>query len=1067
MDTRFGLTTPRVMLAAGLALLLAVTLLSRPPALAQLDSDGTAADDALALSGLLFNSAEHVVIARDDVSIDSLAGGLIQGAVEGPLVLTDTDELSDSAATEIERLGATSATILGGVDAVSQAVEDALVAVGLDVTRLGGATRFGTAEAIFEAEGTDALTGVVARAYPAEGNPTSVFADSIGGGTLGAGFGLPTFLTDTDTLTDTTLEALETSTLEQLLVLGGVDAIADEVVIDLESRGFVVTRLAGDDRAITAAAIAQYIDDAGPGVERVILVDGYLELGWASGFAAAAANLDGTTVVLLSNGDMLPPATAEFLVGGSYDIICGPNTTGTACDLATGNIPEPTPTPTDTPTDTPVEPSGTFTHVGTFDVTTAGSESAEIADVTADGQTLIYSDSPNNAIGFVDIADPSDPQDAGTIAYDGEPTSVAVLGDYLLVALNTSPDFDNPSGELIIADADDGTEIRTIDLGGQPDAIAVSPSGEYAAIAIENERDEDENDGLIPQLPGGFLVVLDATIPDQPNDWTATPVDLDGLAEVAPDDPEVEYVDINDENLAAVSLQENNHLVVVDLATGTVTSDFSAGEVTVEGVDATEEEIGPQENGDIQLTETITKRREPDAVSWIDSDSFSTANEGDYEDADGNEGGSRGFTIWGVDGTVEYDSGNTFEYEQIRAGHYNEGRSENKGGEPEGVETGVYDDGETTFLFVGAERTNVIGVYDVSDGAPTFVQLLPTGSGPEGLKAIGDRDLFVVAAENAEDGFPPLITLYDYDAEDTEPAYPQVASTGEVPVPWVALSGLATGPEGMAAVSDSILGVSYLYDVDPGTSPAAITARTAITGASFSLDAEGVAPAPEGGWWIASEGRYDGAIEERPNALVKIGDDGVVTEEITLPPALVDQATSSGFEGVAVTGEDTSEFLYTVIQREWADDDPGIVKIGRYEVATSTWTFADYELDAVESPAGGWVGLSELTPLPDGTFAVIERDNQLGTDARIKRVYGIDLAAATFAPYDDPRTVVPKTLLVDLLPALEAGSIWTPDKAEGMAISADGNVIVATDNDGLDDAIGQTLWLDLGPLEDL
>ena len=40
--------------------------------------------------------------------------------------------------------------------------------------------------------------------------------------------------------------------------------------------------------------------------------------------------------------------------------------------------------------------------------------------------------------------------------------------------------------------------------------------------------------------------------------------------------------------------------------------------------------------------------REPDAVQWIDDERFVTANEGDLD------GGSRGFTIFKKDGTVDY-----------------------------------------------------------------------------------------------------------------------------------------------------------------------------------------------------------------------------------------------------------------------------------------------------------------------------------------------------------------------------------------------------------------------------
>jgi hypothetical protein len=56
-------------------------------------------------------------------------------------------------------------------------------------------------------------------------------------------------------------------------------------------------------------------------------------------------------------------------------------------------------------------------------------------------------------------------------------------------------------------------------------------------------------------------------------------------------------------------------------------------------------------------------------------------------------------------------------------------------------------------------------------------------------------------------------------------------------------------------------------------------------------------------------------------------------------------------------------------------------------------------------------------------------------------------------------------LLADVLDELEANSIWTPEKLEGLAVTADGDVYIVTDNDGLDEAIGQTVFLSLGPVE--
>jgi hypothetical protein len=58
-------------------------------------------------------------------------------------------------------------------------------------------------------------------------------------------------------------------------------------------------------------------------------------------------------------------------------------------------------------------------------------------------------------------------------------------------------------------DLGDRTIETTINLGGQPDSIAVSPDGHYAAIAIENQRNESLNGGRMPQTPAGFLTIVD------------------------------------------------------------------------------------------------------------------------------------------------------------------------------------------------------------------------------------------------------------------------------------------------------------------------------------------------------------------------------------------------------------------------------------------------------------------------------------------------------------------------------------------------------------------------------
>jgi hypothetical protein len=91
----------------------------------------------------------------------------------------------------------------------------------------------------------------------------------------------------------------------------------------------------------------------------------------------------------------------------------------------------------------------------------------------------------------------------------------------------------------------------------KPEPRALSPE----PLAIRSN--EDYQDGLLPQDPPGKLVVLKMV--GLPAWWKTTDVDLTGLAATAPEDPEPEFVDINDRNQAMVSLQENNHFAIVDL----------------------------------------------------------------------------------------------------------------------------------------------------------------------------------------------------------------------------------------------------------------------------------------------------------------------------------------------------------------------------------------------------------------------------------------------------------------------------------------------------------------------
>ncbi|GLS30450.1 Esterase-like activity of phytase [Mesorhizobium albiziae] len=688
------------------------------------------------------------------------------------------------------------------------------------------------------------------------------------------------------------------------------------------------------------------------------------------------------------------------------------------------------------------------------DADTSKPTSSEIITASEDGNTLVYSDSPLGAVGFIDITDARAPKAGGIVKIDGEPTSVTIAGGKVLAGVNTSKSKAEPSGNLTVIDLASKAIEAACDLGGQPDSVALSKDGKFLAVAIENERDEEVDEGKIPQMPSGNLKILSlaAGVPDCA---TIKTVELTGLSEIAPEDAEPEFVAFNDAGEIAVTLQENNHIAIVDAATAKVTAHFSAGSVTLENVDT-------KKDGALRFTgKQENVLREPDAVKWLDNDRLVVANEGDYK------GGSRGFTIFRKTGEVAYESGPSFEYQVANAGHYPEARNK-KGIEPEGIETGTL--GEDKLLFVASERGSVVGVYKDTGGEPQFLQLLPSGIGPEGLVAIPSRNLLVTANETdlVEDGLARSHVMV-FERAEGPATYPMITAklTDEgTPLGWGALSALAAGDAAgkLFAASDSVYAnAPAIFAVDATQTPAVITGKTVVTrdgNPAQKLDIEGLVADGEGGFWLANEGDPAKLV---PHAILHVNDKGEISQEIGFPMDLLAHQTRFGLEGITTVGEGDDQMLVMAVQREWADDAKGQVKLVAYKPKAKEWSAVRYPLEAPSE--GGWMGLSEITA-HNGKLYVIERDNLVGDLAKVKRLYSVPLDGFKPAKLGGELPVVEKTLVRDLIPDLKSATNgYVVDKVEGFTIDKDGNAFVVTDNDGVDDSSGETLFLKLGNIE--
>ncbi|MEU3019797.1 MULTISPECIES: choice-of-anchor I family protein [unclassified Nocardiopsis] len=144
--------------------------------------------------------------------------------------------------------------------------------------------------------------------------------------------------------------------------------------------------------------------------------------------------------------------------------------------------------------------------------------------------------------------------------------------------------------------------------------------------------------------------------------------------------------------------------------------------------------------------------------------------------------GGRSFSIFGTDGEVLFDSGSDFERitaeaapEFFNSNHREstfDGRSDDKGPEPEGVALGKVKG--RTYAFVGLERVGGVMVYDVTDPrAVTFTQYLNNrdfGAEPSSRAAgdLGAEGLtFISAGDSPVPGVPVLVVANEVSGTTT------------------------------------------------------------------------------------------------------------------------------------------------------------------------------------------------------------------------------------------------------------------------------------------------------------
>lgn len=251
------------------------------------------------ISGAYAPGGEVVFVAGGVNYPDALAVSALAGSVEAPILLTRPDLLQQVTREELVRLAPQSVVVLGGAEAVSDELLEAVEATVGDVrvTRLAGTDRYGTAAEIAQ----EFVTSDVV--YVASGEN---FPDALAVGAVAGAADAPLLLVRKDHLPAAARTELARLEPTRIVLVGGDSVVGEEVETAL-SEFAPVERVAGEDRYETATKLSAGLS----GAEEVFVASGET---WADALTggARAAVLDGP--LLLTKLDHLPSTTWDELV---------------------------------------------------------------------------------------------------------------------------------------------------------------------------------------------------------------------------------------------------------------------------------------------------------------------------------------------------------------------------------------------------------------------------------------------------------------------------------------------------------------------------------------------------------------------------------------------------------------------------------------------------------------------------------------------------------------------------------------------------------------------------------
>lgn len=346
--------------------------------------------------------------------------------------------------------------------------------------------------------------------------------------------------------------------------------------------------------------------------------------------------------------------------------------------------------------------------------------------------------------------------------------------------------------------------VNSITVGALPDMVTFTPNGSRLLVANEGTPDVygarigstvPRVYGAAPNDPVGSVSIIDMSTRSviATAGFDGVPLEGSFIRTNTGMNFEPENIAVNAQGTQAfVTLQEANAIGVLDLNTNSFAKVVGLG---VKDFSLPGNSIDPLNNGVIEFVSPNVKGLYmPDGIAsyqaagttyWV------MANEGDFREDDGDRStgrslgetgllenlrvsntdsspdnlfitGARSFSIRDGEGNIVYDSGDILDKKAAELGIYDDGRSRDKGVEPEGIS--ILEVGGRSIAAVGLERTltSAVALFDITDpNNVSFLEMIVSEGdrAPEGLMGFQVNNLVYLAVPNESSNTTSLFLI--------------------------------------------------------------------------------------------------------------------------------------------------------------------------------------------------------------------------------------------------------------------------------------------------------------------